>query len=39
LLGDIDLREKLAENAYAIVGENTWLARQKKILAGFYNTN
>jgi len=29
------LRDKLAENAYALVGENTWLARQKKILAAF----
>ncbi|MBT4310212.1 MAG: glycosyltransferase family 4 protein [Anaerolineae bacterium] len=35
LLDDDALRDKLAENAYALVGENTWLARQKKILAAF----
>jgi glycosyltransferase involved in cell wall biosynthesis len=32
LLSDAALREKLAENAYALVGEYTWVARQKKIL-------
>ena len=35
LLEDENLREKLAENAYAIVGEYTWLERQKKIMANF----
>ncbi len=33
LLCDGALREKLAKNAYEIVGEYTWLERQKKILA------
>jgi glycosyltransferase involved in cell wall biosynthesis len=32
LLEDDGLRENLAENAYALVGEYTWLERQKKIL-------
>jgi glycosyltransferase involved in cell wall biosynthesis len=32
LLGDDALREKLAENAYTLVEEYTWLARQKKVL-------
>lgn len=32
LLGNLSLRENLAENAYAKVGNFTWLARQKKVL-------
>ena len=32
LLKDKALCEKLAENAYALAGEYTWQARQKKIL-------
>ena len=35
LLGDAELREELAENAYARVKEYTWLVRAKKILSGF----
>ncbi len=35
LLDDDVLREKLAKNAYAIVGEYTWQARQRKILKDF----
>lgn len=35
LLKDADLRKKLSENAYELVGEYTWLARQKKILTNF----
>ena len=35
LLADEATRKKMAENAYARVGENTWLARARRILDGF----
>jgi len=35
LLADEKMRKKLAENAYARVGENTWLARARRLLNGF----
>ena len=35
LLADENMRKKMAENAYARVGENTWLARARRLLNGF----
>ena len=35
LFADENKRKKLAENAYARVGENTWLARGRRLLDGF----